>query len=85
MIRNYKKLLKEEAKAFDKQIKNRSKMGFVPDLRKNIFIKKFYNNIWRENKFVSIHWGETIKEIINLSKKLEKMFLKLAVVRVFFV
>lgn len=69
MISNYQKLIKEEAKAFDNQIKFRTKIGFVPDLRKNKFLKNFYNNIWRESKFVSIHWGETIQEIINLSKK----------------
>ena len=74
MPSNYKKLLKEEAKAFDKQIRNRTKIGFVPDLRRNKFLKSFYNNIWRESKFVSIHWGEVIKEIISLSKKMVKMF-----------
>ena len=48
MSGNYRKLLKEEAKAFDKQIKKRIKIGFVPDLRKNKFLKNFYNNIWRK-------------------------------------
>ena len=77
MPSNYKKLLKEEAKAFDKQIRNRTKIGFVPDLRRNKFLKSFYNNIWRESKFVSIHWGEVIKEIISLSKKNGKNVLEI--------
>ena len=77
MSGNYRKLLKEEAKAFDKQIKKRIKIGFVPDLRKNKFLKNFYNNIWREKKFVKIHWGQIINQIINLSKKNGKNVLEI--------
>ena len=77
MSGNYRKLLKEEAKAFDKQIKKRIKIGFVPDLRKNKFLKNFYNNIWREKKFVKIHWGQIINQIKNLSKKNGKNVLEI--------
>ena len=43
-----------EADAFDKQIEERIKNGFIPDLRRLRKVDWFYNNVWREPEFVEI-------------------------------
>jgi 2-polyprenyl-3-methyl-5-hydroxy-6-metoxy-1,4-benzoquinol methylase len=65
----YKYLIKEEAKAFDKQATLRTKKGLIPDIRK---LKKntfFYNNPYREVEFYKMQWQPVIDNIISISKK----------------
>jgi len=40
-----KEILEEEAKAFDTQVDERIKHGFVPDLRRLQKVDWFYNNV----------------------------------------
>ena len=61
---DYNKLLEEEKAAFDKQTEDRIKNGFVPDLRRLVKVKWFYNNAWRDPEFVKIHWLPRINNII---------------------
>lgn len=61
--------IKGEADAFDKNVDNRIKKGFIPDLRRlgdNLF---FINNVWREPEFVRIHWLPKINYVIDVAKK----------------
>ena len=68
----YNYLIKEEAKAFDKQAKLRTKKGLIPDLRKLKKNNFFYNNPYREPEFYKIQWQPIIKKIISISKKNKK-------------
>ncbi len=63
-----KKILEKEAEAFDKQIEERIKHGFIPDLRRLQKVEWFYNNVWREPKFVEIHWMPKINFILDIAK-----------------
>ena len=68
----YNYLIKEEAKAFDKQATLRTKKGLIPDIRK---LKKntfFYNNPYREVEFYKTQWQPVIDKIISISKKNKK-------------
>ena len=68
----YAHLIRDEAKAFDKQALLRVKQGLIPDLRKlkkNIF---FYNNPYREPEFYKIQWQPIIDKIISISIKNKK-------------
>ena len=67
--RPYKYLIKEEAKAFDKQATLRTKKGLIPDIRKLKKNKFFYNNPYREAEFYKIQWQPIINKIILISKK----------------
>ena len=62
-------ILKEEAKAFDKQIKERVKSGHIPDLRRSGRCDYFYNNLWRDQEFVNLYYGEIVEKVIKASRK----------------
>lgn len=69
---NYKEKIRSEAKAFNRQVRNRENMGLVPDLQRLKINKKFYNNPWREPNFFNIQWGPIISDIIKEIKKNKK-------------
>src|SRR4051812_25347251 len=46
--------LAEEAKAFDRQIRERVANGHVPDLRLCERTEHFYNNPWRDPEYVKL-------------------------------
>jgi len=53
-----------EASAFDKQIIERIKNGHIPDLRRSGICDYFYNNVWRDNHYANMYYGEII-DIVN--------------------
>lgn len=61
--------LKKEAEAFDKQVEERIKHGFLPDLRRLRKVDWFYNNPWREPEFVKIQVMPKINFVLNIAKK----------------
>ena len=73
----YERALAKEAKSFDKQIINRIKLGFVPDLDKKKVVRGFYNNIWRDSELVKIHWGQIISKITKICLKNKKKVLEI--------
>lgn len=64
-----KSALEKEAKAFDKQVDERIKHGFVPDLRRLRKVYWFYNNLWREPEFVKIQMMPKINFVLEIAKK----------------
>ena len=70
-------LLNKEKKSFDDQTKIRISKGFIPDLRNLKKINWFYNNVWREPKFLEIQWGKTFDKIIKESKFLNNKVLEI--------
>ena len=73
----YEKAISKEAKSFDKQIVDRIKLGFIPDLNKKKVVRGFYNNVWRDSKLVKIHWGKIIFEITKICLKNKKKVLEI--------
>ena len=67
MVNN--ELLKREAEAFDTQIEERIKYGFIPDLRRLKTVELFYNNEWREPEFIEIHLMPKINFVLDIAKK----------------
>ncbi len=63
-----KSLLKEK-EAFDRQIGERLKHGFLPDLRRARKCSYFYNNPWRHPGYVQIDFGEQFKKIYQALNK----------------
>jgi 2-polyprenyl-3-methyl-5-hydroxy-6-metoxy-1,4-benzoquinol methylase len=49
--------IEEEADAFDKRISERTKVGFVPDLRRAVKCDYFYKSFWRDPQFISLYLG----------------------------
>ena len=63
------KLLKKEAEAFDQQVEERIKHGFIPDLRRLKKVDWFFNNVWRDPEFVRIYLMPKIDVIIDIAKE----------------
>lgn len=61
-------LLQEEAAKFDRQIEERVKNGFVPDLRRLQHADWFYNSFWRDPEFVKIQLLPKVEFVIKISK-----------------
>ena len=57
--------LKKEAEDFDKQVSQRIKHGFVPDLRDLRTVDWFYNNPWREPEFAKIQLFPKMDSVIR--------------------
>ncbi|MBF0481730.1 MAG: methyltransferase domain-containing protein, partial [Desulfovibrionaceae bacterium] len=62
-------LIEGEKTAFDKRAKDRLAHGFVPDLRRLRRVPWFYNNVWRDPKFVDIHWMPKLRFVIDLARE----------------
>ncbi|GAA0366644.1 hypothetical protein GCM10009092_33740 [Bowmanella denitrificans] len=50
--------LQAEAEAFNERISERTKAGFVPDLRRAQRCEYFYKSFWRDPKFMDLYVGE---------------------------
>lgn len=61
--------LEKEAAAFDKQVEERIKHGFVPDLRRLRKVDWFYNNEWRDPEFVKIYTMPKVKFVLDIATK----------------
>jgi 2-polyprenyl-6-hydroxyphenyl methylase/3-demethylubiquinone-9 3-methyltransferase len=70
-------VLKKEADAFDRQVDERIKHGFTPDLRRLQKVEWFYNNVWREPEFAQIHWMPRIDKIIDQARESGRRVLEL--------
>lgn len=64
-----KEILEKEAEAFDRQVDERIKHGFIPDLRRLRKVEWFYNNVWRDPEFVKIHLMPKINFVLNIAKQ----------------
>jgi len=64
-----KNILQKEAEAFDKQVDERIKHGFIPDLRRLKNVDWFYNNIWRDPEFIKINLMPKIDFVLNIAKQ----------------
>lgn len=62
-------ILEQEAEAFDRQVDERIMHGFIPDLRRLRKVEWFYNNVWRDPKFVKIHLMPKIEFVLNATKQ----------------
>jgi len=62
-------LLKKEAEAFDRQVDERIKNGFIPDLRRLKKVDWFYNNVWRDPEFVKIHLLPKVDFVLNIARE----------------
>ena len=56
----------EEAEAFDKRISERTKAGFVPDLRRAVKCDYFYKSFWRDPQFIDLYLGLINKGYLDL-------------------
>jgi 2-polyprenyl-3-methyl-5-hydroxy-6-metoxy-1,4-benzoquinol methylase len=59
----------KEAESFDKQVDERIAHGFVPDLQNLKNVSWFYNNVWRDPKFVRIHLMQQVNFILDITKQ----------------
>jgi SAM-dependent methyltransferase len=59
----------EEAEAFDKRISERTKKGFIPDLRRAVKCDYFYKSFWRDPQFIDLYLGEINKGYLSLLKR----------------
>ncbi|MCK5683119.1 class I SAM-dependent methyltransferase [bacterium] len=55
--------LHEEELAFDRQINERLENDHLPDLRKSGRCEYFLNNVWRDQYFANLYYGELIEKI----------------------
>jgi 2-polyprenyl-3-methyl-5-hydroxy-6-metoxy-1,4-benzoquinol methylase len=62
------KQLHEEARAFDQQILERIANGHLPDLRRSGRCEYFYNNIWRDQAFTELYFGEVVDKVLGATK-----------------
>lgn len=72
--------LLEEANAFDKQIIERVENGHIPDLRRSGRCEYFYSNVWRDQYFANLYYGELVTRIVadiklHSNKNLKKITL----------
>ncbi len=60
--------IKKESLSFDKQILERIKNGYIPDLREYKRNEWFNNSVWRDPFFVDMFFGECIRKINSIIK-----------------
>ena len=76
-------VLQEEARSFDTQIEKRGAHGHVPDLRNSGRCEWFYNNVWRDQVYADLFYGEIVRQIIAYSQKhLDKPFSKISILEI---
>ena len=66
--------LEKEAIAFDRQIVDRIKNGHIPDLRRCGRCEYFYNNVWRDQEFVKLYYGEVVENPDDIVPALKRSF-----------
>lgn len=62
-------IIEKEKRSFDAQIEERIKHGFVPDLKRLRKVNWFYNNVWRDPRYVEIYWMPKVRFVIDIAKK----------------
>jgi len=65
----YSGLLKEESKSFNRQVEERIKHGFIPDLRSLRKVSWLYNNVWREPEYIEIHWMPKVNFVLDIARR----------------
>ncbi len=63
------KKLKAEAEAFDKRIEERTKAGFVPDIRRAVKCNYFYKSFFRDPYFIKLYLEHEINYFLSMLKK----------------
>jgi 2-polyprenyl-3-methyl-5-hydroxy-6-metoxy-1,4-benzoquinol methylase len=58
--------LTEEAAAFDQRIIERTRSGFVPDLRRSVKCEYFYKSFWRDPYYIRLYLGIVIHNLLDL-------------------
>jgi 2-polyprenyl-6-hydroxyphenyl methylase/3-demethylubiquinone-9 3-methyltransferase len=58
--------IQEEARAFDRRIEERSKAGFIPDLRRAVRCEYFYKSFWRDPEFIRLYLGPVVDAYLEL-------------------
>lgn len=66
------KRLREESRAFDQQVLERIANGHLPDLRRAGRCEYFYNNVWRDQAFAELYFGEVVDKVLNATKNFIK-------------
>lgn len=61
----YLDTLRAEAEAFDLQIRERIDNGHIPDLRRAGRCEWFRNNVWRDQAYAGLLYGEITSQILN--------------------
>tara|TARA_Y100000739_G_C20609646_1_gene467771 strand:- start:342 stop:1328 length:987 start_codon:yes stop_codon:yes gene_type:complete len=75
--------LKEEADAFDSQIKIRINNGHIPDLRMCQPCDYFYNNTWRRKFYVDLDFGDQLNIFLKYIKKyIKKPFHEISILEI---
>lgn len=69
MVNVNKETLEKEADVFDKQVDERIKHGFVPDLRRLQKVDWFFNNVWRDPELVKIYMVPKVKFVLDIVTK----------------
>lgn len=62
------RVLQEEAASFDRQIEERLRHGFIPDLRRLRTTEWFYNNPWRELEFVEVQLLPKVRFVLDIAR-----------------
>jgi 2-polyprenyl-3-methyl-5-hydroxy-6-metoxy-1,4-benzoquinol methylase len=61
--------LAQEARAFDDQIRRRLAGGHRPDLRRCGRCDYFYNNVWRDQEFARLYFGEVVERTAAAARR----------------
>lgn len=64
-----KEHIEEEAEAFNKRILERTKAGFIPDLRRAVKCDYFYKSFWRDPQFIDLYLGLINEGYLDLLSK----------------
>jgi 2-polyprenyl-3-methyl-5-hydroxy-6-metoxy-1,4-benzoquinol methylase len=60
--------MKSEKESFDDQAEERFKKGFVSDIRRLKHLDWMVNNVWRDPKYVQIHWLPKIDFVLERAR-----------------
>ena len=69
--------LKNEAAAFDQRIEERSKAGYIPDLRRAVKCDYFYKSFWRDPHYIKLYLGRKCDYYLSFFEKYRGKGLKI--------
>lgn len=58
--------LEEEAQAFNQRILERTRAGFIPDLRRARKCEYFYKSFWRDPYFIQKYLGDVVENLLGI-------------------
>lgn len=61
--------LKAEADEFNKRIEDRTRAGYIPDIRRAVKCDYFYKSFWRDPHFVNLFLGRTVAALQDMLHK----------------